>query len=71
MSYTLIDNDTGKDIIETLRLKDEEIERLNNIINDIKDYVSFLVIFNQTIDGKFSETQWGQDLLDLIGSDKE
>lgn len=37
MSYTLIDNDTGKDIIETLRLKDEEIERLNNIINEFEE----------------------------------
>lgn len=28
MSYTLIDNDTGKDIIETLNNQKEEIERL-------------------------------------------
>ena len=39
MSYTLIDNDTGKDIIETLRLKDEEIERLNNIIKEAREYI--------------------------------
>jgi len=49
----------------------QEIERLNNTINDIKEYVNFLVIYNQTISGKFSETQWGQDILGLIGSDKE
>ena len=49
----------------------EEIERLNNIIKDIEDYVNFLVIYNQTISGKFSETQWGQDILGLIGSDEE
>ena len=36
----------------------KEISRLNNIIKDIKDYVNFLVIINQTINGKFSETQW-------------
>ena len=48
----------------------KEIERLNNIIKDIEDYINFLVIYNQTISGKFSETQWGQDILGLIGSDK-
>jgi len=50
---------------------EQEIERLNNIIKDIEDYINFLVIYNQTISGKFSETQWGQDILGLIGSDKE
>ena len=49
----------------------KEIDRLNNIIKDIKDYVNFLVIINQTINGKFSETQWGQDILGLIGDDNE
>lgn len=49
----------------------EKIDRLNNIIKDIKDYVNFLVIINQTINGKFSETQWGQDILGLIGDDNE
>lgn len=42
------------------------ILRLQNIVKDIKDYVNFLVIINQTINGKFSETQWGQDILGLI-----
>ena len=55
---------------ETQQYK-QEIERLNNIIKDIEDYINFLVIYNQTISGKFSETQWGQDILGLIGSDKE
>ena len=63
------ENRTEEDI-EIIRQAKQEIERLNNIINDIKEYVNFLVIFNQTINGKFSETQWGQDILDLIGSDK-
>ena len=47
-----------------------ERDRLNNIIKDIEDYINFLVIYNQTISGKFSETQWGQDILGLIGSEK-
>ena len=61
---------TGELTLENIELK-QEIERLNNTINDIKEYVNFLVIYNQTISGKFSETQWGQDILGLIGSDKE
>ena len=56
---------------EEIKEKDKEIERLNSIIKDIEDYINFLVIYNQTISGKFSETQWGQDILGLIGSDKE
>ena len=62
MSYTLIDNDTGKDIIETLRLKDEEIERLSkevdmwnkkyneqfDIINELENHCeTMLSIFKQ------------------------
>ena len=49
----------------------KEIVKLKQNLNDIKDYVNFLVIFNQTINGKFSETQWGKDILDLIEGDKE
>lgn len=44
----------------------KELQRKDNIIKDIKEYVNYLVIFNQTINGKFSETQWGQDILGLI-----
>lgn len=47
------------------------ILKLQNTIKDIKDYVNFLVIINQTINGKFSETQWGQDILGLIGDDSD
>lgn len=43
-----------------------EVIRLREIIDDIKEYVNYLVIFNQTINGKFSETQWGEDILDLL-----
>ena len=48
-----------------------EVNKLNNKIKDIKDYVNFLVIINQTINGKFSETQWGKDILDLIGDNDD
>lgn len=49
----------------------KEIERLNNIIKDIEEYINFLVIFNQTINGRFSETIWGQEILSFIkDSDK-
>ena len=48
-----------------------EVIRLREIIDNIKEYVNYLVIFNQTINGKFSETQWGEDILDLLrGEDK-
>ena len=40
MSYTLIDNDTGKDIIETLNNQKEEIERLENIIKKVREYIT-------------------------------
>lgn len=56
---------------DNIKRLEREVVKRDNIINDIKEYVNFLVIFNQTINGKFSETQWGQDILDLIGSDKK
>ena len=36
---------------------------------NIEEYINFLVIINQTINGNFNETQWGQDILGLIGDD--
>ena len=54
---------------ESKKLK-EELQRKDNIIKDIKEYVNYLVIFNQTINGKFSETQWGQEILELIEESK-
>lgn len=58
-------------IIQSERIDMQEelnksIERLNNIINEVKDYVNFLILFNQTINGKFSETVWGREILDLL-----
>lgn len=53
--------DTTKKIAE----KDKEIERLNNIINEIKEYFEDLEIFAPSRDIKY-------DILDIIdGSDKE
>ena len=37
---------------------------------NIEEYINFLVIINQTINGKFSETQWGQDILSFIEGDE-
>lgn len=44
----------------------QELDKKNKIIEEIKEYVNFLVIFNQNINGKFSETQWGEDILGII-----
>lgn len=54
------------EIEKTLEEKDKEIERLNNITNNVKQYIKWLIIFNQNINGKFSETIWGKELLDLL-----
>ena len=57
---------------ENIDILCEEIERLKNTLKDIEEYINFLVIFNQPINGKFSETIWGQEILDFIkGSDEE
>lgn len=37
---------------------------------NIEEYINFLVLINQTINGKFSETQWGQDILSFIEGDE-
>lgn len=49
-----------------------KVEELSNTLKDIEEYVNFLVIFDQTINGKFSETVWGQEILSFINeNDKE
>ena len=47
----------------------QEVKELHNTLDSIKDYVNYLVIYNQTINGKFSDTPWGQDILSLIDGD--
>lgn len=49
----------------------KEIDRLNNIIKNIQDYVNFLQI--ETPEGyvPFNKTIWGEEILELAqGSDK-
>lgn len=43
------------------------IEDLQQRINDAMDYINFLVIFNKNINGKFNETIWGEELLEILG----
>lgn len=38
-------------------------------ICDAMDYINFLVIFNENINGKFNETIWGEELLEILGGD--
>lgn len=38
-------------------------------INRAMDYINFLVIFNENINGKFNETIWGEELLEILGGD--
>ena len=45
MSYTLIDNDTGKDIIETIINQKEEIERLNKKIEQYENPEDMTLMF--------------------------
>ena len=48
----------------------EEVKMLKEKLKDAEEYIKFLVIFNQTINGKFSETIWGQELLEIVGDEK-
>ena len=35
--------------------------------DDVVEYINFLYIINQNINGKFSDTLWGQEILELLG----
>ena len=34
---------------------------------DVVEYINFLYIINQNINGKFSDTLWGKEILELLG----
>jgi hypothetical protein len=42
------------------------VARLQSSLVNIQSYVNFLVLFNQTIDGKFSVTPWGEEILTFV-----
>ena len=64
---------------EVIKSKNREIKRLmkensdnQNKIKDAKDYINFLVILlNNGTQVKFKNTQWGQELLWLLGEENE
>ena len=70
MSYTLIDNDTGKDIIETITNQKEEIERLNNIINEISSIIEYWG-YDKEHNDISSFRMAMKNIKDVLGSDKE
>lgn len=43
-----------------------EISKLRSSLYNILEYVNFLVLFNQTINGRFAETPWGEEILDFV-----
>lgn len=64
ISYTEMSNEFNG-ASELLSKKYKEVERLNNIISEIKEYFEDLEIFAPSMDIKY-------DILDIIeGSDKE
>lgn len=60
MSYTLIDNDTGKDIIETITNQKEEIKTLKNNWNELEDWLETTISIHK---------QKGSEMLVTICSD--
>lgn len=64
-NFNLSENIQLKELTSLYIKQQEEIERLNNIINEIKEYFEDLEIFAPSRDIKY-------DILDIIeGSDKE
>lgn len=42
-------------------------DKHRKLIKDLRDYINFLVIFHaEDIEGRFRDTIWGQELLDII-----
>ncbi|MCI9585245.1 MAG: hypothetical protein HFH45_01245 [Bacilli bacterium] len=54
---------TELDFIEKCNKEKEDLQQR---INDAIDYINFLVIFNQIINGKFNKTIWGEELLEIL-----
>ena len=55
--------DRGEFTIEVL----DELLELKKQKDDVVEYIKFLYIINQNINGKFSDTLWGQEILELLG----
>ena len=50
-------------------LDNELVEFIKNQVETIENaitYIKYIVIFNQNINGRLSETLWGQELLDIL-----
>lgn len=47
---------------ECAKLLNEKERKIDSAI----DYINFLFIFNQTINGRFNQTTWGQELLEIL-----
>lgn len=53
--------------INRINKLENENQQLKKQKEDVVEYINFLVIFNQNINGKFSDTLWGQEILELLG----
>ena len=47
----------------------EEIEVLKQKLKDAQEYINFVYVFKQTIEGKLNKTIWGEELLDILKYD--
>lgn len=61
------ENATKEQVIEDMMLDIKELKQLKKQKDDVVEYIKFLYIINQNINGKFSDTLWGQEILELLG----
>lgn len=55
---------------ENQQLK-QQLEKRDNIIKDVSDYINFLVIIDTRLaGGRFKDTIWGKELLEILNIDK-
>ena len=68
--YDAIFDKIHKLITENKQLK-EQLERSEKARKEVIDYINFLVIIDaQLAGGRFKDTIWGKELLDILDIDK-
>ena len=67
--YIQLDNEQKQmisDFVKDYDNSQSQLEIANKKLEDIKDYINYLVILSPNI-GRFNKTIWGEELLSIIG----
>jgi hypothetical protein len=63
-----LDTKLNQTDINAIKIIVSELDIANKKLEDMKEYINYLVIFEPNI-GRFNKTIWGEELLSIIGGE--